>query len=233
MSVTIGYIHGGSVRESFMTSMMQLLATDQGSTVKHFASAQSLYLAEGRNDVVRDFMAGEDEWLWFLDTDIAFDLGVLEALLEAGDRGSRQNRSIIAAAYWNDYVDGRWLTWMERGRSPENTDGYRPLREMPAGLTEIDACGMGCTLIHRSVLEALYDAHVPDPWPWFGHDKLYGFRLGEDVTFCQRARRIGFTVHGLALGVEHTKSTVLAAPTGAHDSGGRSRRAHPQAEPIG
>ena len=62
---------------------------------------------------------------------------------------------------------------------------------------------MGCTLIHREVLEALQaEWQDKDAWVWFGHDLVKGKdgkleRAGEDVTMCVRARALGYKTWGL------------------------------------
>ena len=69
---------------------------------------------------------------------------------------------------------------------------------------------MGFTLIHRSVLEKLAVEYADDPWHYFGHDIINNSHVGEDLTFCNRARKAGFSVwgHGGVL-LGHTKAKTL------------------------
>ena len=75
--------------------------------------------------------------------------------------------------------------------------------------------GMGFTLIHRRVLEALQKAKPKHRWAWFGHDEVVdenGFIdcMGEDPTFCMRAKALGFKIQGHSgIAVGHKKTTLL------------------------
>ena len=74
----------------------------------------------------------------------------------------------------------------------------RQVGKIEFGTTQpLVAAGLGCALIHREVFEAFLK--VPkwrnDSWTWFGRDQ-YGpvgdtAHLGEDVTFCLRAKELG------------------------------------------
>ena len=54
---------------------------------------------------------------------------------------------------------------------------------------DVDVCGAGCVLIRRDVAETV-------PWPWFRdrEDKTQNSRIGEDVYFCHKAGKYGFTI---------------------------------------
>lgn len=68
----------------------------------------------------------------------------------------------------------------------EETDGgwfLRALREWPEGLMEVAGVGTACILIRREALEAI-------PQPWFF--PVPG--LGEDLAFCDRARKAGIPI---------------------------------------
>jgi hypothetical protein len=177
-----------------------------------FSATKHVIVSDNRNRLVREFLAhpAAAEWLWVLDPDIKFPPDTCSRLLGVADP---VEASIVAAAYWNEYDGGeRCLTW-----HAQTDDGLRLFRRLPdvAGAVEIGSCGMGCTLIHRTVFESLAEAHSDDPWPWFGHDIIDTSngpdRAGEDVTFCVRAREQGFRVVGhCGVVVEHYKPTYIA-----------------------
>jgi len=67
-------------------------------------------------------------------------------------------------------------------------------------VVQVDACGMACTLIKREVLEKLYPKYEGSPFaftrdtidpPVDGKNKR---DMSEDVVFCERAKKEGFTV---------------------------------------
>ncbi len=53
------------------------------------------------------------------------------------------------------------------------------------GLLPVESVGTGCLMLRRRVLEAI-------PFPWFEHP-VPG--IGEDTSFCVKARRHGFPVY--------------------------------------
>jgi hypothetical protein len=93
-------------------------------------------------------------------------------------------------------------------------------------LIPLQWCGMGLTLIHRRVFEAIAEAYADDEWTWFGHDLItvngQRKRCGEDVTFTHRARELGFPVFGTPkVTAGHIKSQVV------HPLSYRQERANP------
>lgn len=58
-----------------------------------------------------------------------------------------------------------------------------PVTEFCAGLQEVDAIGFGFTLIKREVFEKMER-------PWFE----FSDRMGEDMWFCQNAKKLGYTI---------------------------------------
>src|ERR1700677_745066 len=83
---------------------------------------------------------------------------------------------------------------------------------MKQEIVELDAVGMGCCLVHKTVLEKM--AETPDfrRLQWFGreiidHEGGIIGRYGEDVAFCNRAQRAGFKIYGHGgVAIDHVKS---------------------------
>ena len=62
---------------------------------------------------------------------------------------------------------------------------------------------MGCCLIHRSVFETFLTVpeYANDSWTWFGRDQYWEpdtLHMGEDVSFCQRAAKLGIQTWGVS-----------------------------------
>jgi hypothetical protein len=207
--VLLGYCHMGSVRAEMMEAVLQTFTYDHNhdSRLTGYIGSRGLYLAEQRCNMVRQFLDTDCAWLWMVDGDIVFPEDALDRLLAVAS----EDRPIVAAAYWNEYANTCAVTWLIA-----DDDGFHPVVRLPEDpdrgeIAEISACGMGCTLIHRSVFETLAAKHADDPWPWFGHDIINNGsgpeRIGEDLTFCSRAKLAGFSVWGLpSLTVEHVKA---------------------------
>lgn len=210
-SVALVYVHGESVKSAFMSSVLCQVTVDDWApyligSVKGQAGAA--LVAEARNNAVRWFLdqPGSLEWLWFVDADIEIMASTLQDLLAA----TQGEPGVFCAAAWGRMRDGPALVWAVR-----EGGGLRRLRSLPsAHCTRLEACGTGCTLIHRTVLERVAGAHPSDPWPWFGHDIDHdaagkAYRLGEDFSFCLRVAAAGFPVFGVNTPVRHHKLVVL------------------------
>jgi GT2 family glycosyltransferase len=235
--ILVGFCHNGTVATVFMNSLLQLFAHDAQQDRRRCVEmhdAQGPYIHDNRSRIARYFLEETDkQWLLFFDNDMKFDADFAHRLVTAAEEHDAQ---ILAGAYWNKYGEGNtylsWLLFTEHGiKAVEKL----PPSEDPV---EVTAAGMGGTLIHRDVLQAVADAHPNDPWDTFSADMLVqyeggGFgvafspedfkeiletkkvksyeRMGEDVTFCLRARMAGFPTFGLpSLVMEHYKPHFMA-----------------------
>jgi hypothetical protein len=208
--IAAAYVHGGTVRHEFMVCLQDLVLRER--RIAAIIQSQGPYIPQNRNMVCEKFLQlppdVKVEWLWFFDIDIEFGPEILDKLLKVADP---VKRPIVGALYLNQVPmkpPGTWWpVWAdEEGRVEEVVMGE---------VYDLKVVGMGCTLIHRSVIEKLHATHTDDPWRWFGHDILYreGIpeRVGEDETFCSRAISAGFSVHGLAELVTHHKHVPIGA----------------------
>lgn len=125
-----------------------------------------------REEAVKAFLQGQYDALLFVDSDMVVPVDLLTRLIE-------HDKDIVSALAF------------------KRTPGYEPCifkvcneqdakfyLDYPKGLTEIEGVGMACTLIKRKVFETV-------PQPWFFPHKI----LGEDLSFCVRARQAGFKIY--------------------------------------
>jgi hypothetical protein len=218
--VVLAWCHGGLVEGAWAMSMMGLVNADAHGPqrVCRFIGVESSpRVPQTRNLMVRQFLTDEDrpEWLLMIDTDMVFAPEAAEALIEtaehvgagvagalcfAGGRGSPPYPTIyvVAEAEPNVVV--------------ERVDDY------PRGsIVSCDATGAGFLLIHRDVCETILNLFsrrwAPDPWFLQGLGTLDGAEIGEDISFCLRARNLGWkvVVHtGIEVG--HMKRHILDEP---------------------
>ena len=145
-----------------------------------------------RNNVVREFLEGDEPWLWTVDADVVTD------------KGHPMKLWLAAQDYEADMVSGLNFLWKhnttvvpaffyERGQTLEQRYNW-----LPEHGSEIAACALGSVLIHRRVFEAMPPARTEE-YRWFdmlpegemGINDGTGM-VGTDVQFFLRARRLGF-----------------------------------------
>lgn len=182
-------------------------------------------VAHGRNQIVRMFLdlPGRPDWLWFVDTDMAFDRDTLDRMVAAAHP---TKRPILGALCFSvlrgdaqQYVPTLY-GWTDD--DPPRIGRFTELPDKPA-VVPVAATGTGCLLIHRTVLEAVAAMEVPGTsktygetsYPWFRfaeweNDELGADVMGEDIVFCIRAAAAGFPTHvDTGIEVGHVKPHVV------------------------
>ena len=173
----------------FMLFTISLAGTVQprGSRIHAAASANVI---ENLNSIVREMMPDE-RWLWVLGDDHVWPTDTLQVLLAEMDAHPEADLMVPLVVKRNP----PWhlvLYHLLEGRYDEN--GIQLLRPYsfeeipPSGVLEVDAAGSAGMLIRREVLDAVGD-------PWFNSTPDRDGRqviMNEDITFCLRARELGF-----------------------------------------
>ncbi len=234
--VIIGIAHGGSVTWQTTSSLLALQRwdLDHDRHVGMVTGAGGPLLDNNRNALARKLIATpEARWLLLLDTDIVFPPDLLDRLLAKAAVVEREaGEAYILAGFYRTRRQVRESVTLGADGQPAPTDvivstwcipaeGEEPLGrnltdcEPSPEPIELTSCGLGCTLIERSVVEELWTRHVDDGAPVFSRERhvMPGgarVRLGEDVSFCLRARWAGYRVWGCPdIRCGHVKSMVV------------------------
>lgn len=140
-----------------------------------------------RDAAVQTAMAEGYSHLLFLDADNVWPTDVVERMLAHHDQG---------------IVSGLYVQRGEPYAPIALTNGVRPEGSCVThywhnqdvigakGLQEVQAVGMGCTLIPMAV----FDQIGPRPWFHYEPDDAGWPLVSEDIPFCRKAREAGFTV---------------------------------------
>jgi len=190
----VGFISGPSVRLMFMWSVLNLFKNDvQNRFNADWVVKMGPYIHANRNDLQSEFMDTGRDWLLSIDNDITFTPGDVFALYDEADKrgpGVYHGSYVLENGF---QVCGLW--------NDEEPFVYHNLVKLPEKPTEIGVVGMGFTLIHREVFEAIGE---PAFWP------VNGFSTGEDLSFSWRAREAGYTpILVPAANVGHEKTNTL------------------------
>jgi GT2 family glycosyltransferase len=155
-------------------------------------------LSKMRNRVVKAFLENTtSDWLLMIDTDEQLTVETFDILVNAAHDKERPVVSglVFAAfdAHKHPYPKPVPAIFQD---APE---GFLPLFKYDRNsLFEIDACGTGCVLIHRSVLEKMRDnadPHQGTDWCWFWDGPIEGNWISEDLLFSRRIRQLGFPIY--------------------------------------
>lgn len=119
--------------------------TDANRNAIAGVTADGKYSKEG-------FMASDADWLFFMDDDTVMPKHTISKLLNLG-------RDFVAGLYYTRNVRQNLIIPLMYMRDENGL--YRAIENYPRGaLIPVDAVGMGCTLIHKSVFEKIMDAHT-------------------------------------------------------------------------
>jgi GT2 family glycosyltransferase len=131
-----------------------------------------------RNQLVRVFLANPElTHLLFIDSDVEPPLNIVERLLAL---------DAPVASGCVRILNPEGPVWTLANRDADGK--YNLLSDLPTQTTDVDACGGGCLMIRRDVLEAMSP-------PWFlWVERPDGSQLGEDIYFCQQLIAAGLRV---------------------------------------
>lgn len=198
--VVVSYVHPGCVQHTFMQSLILAMDHDRRSGAPRVVGLMPVRfrpagIANARNEAVRAFLAGEGEWLWFVDTDMGFRPDALHALLASADPVERPVVGALCYGVVEEEPDdmGGVATrvfptlhgWSEEAKVFTEWEG-----PVPSGLVEVAGTGAACLLVHRSALKRVGEG------AWF--DLVVdgvGNIVGEDLSFCWRLMTAGVPVH--------------------------------------
>ena len=174
-------------------------------------------LAKARNRLVDEFLHNHTDcqWLWFVDADMDFPADCLHRLVA---RAVEMDVQILGALCVIVTAEGAVPTLFL-----DDPDAVtRVMLDYPDNqVAQVAATGTGCLLIHRDVLQGMFDASGGSINCWFGYDihttPAGEWVMGEDLSFCLRAREmVGALTHvDTTLPVGHHKGPKVWWPEDA------------------
>jgi len=222
-SVAVAFVHEDRLDYSFFHSFMQLLGHDAGNAGRiwrgGFIARRGTTgdLAAARNGGVSDFLAGDAEWLWWVDTDMGFAPDTVDRLLDAADPVERPIVGGMCFAQRENEPDGvggyrpvAWPTIMDWTFEGER-GGWQVRWDYPRDtVTQVHGTGSACILIHRTVFEKIRDVYEDlqreagvrkdndprwDSWYTRVSNPTTGELIGEDLSFCARLMRVEIPIY--------------------------------------
>lgn len=155
-------------------------------------------LSKMRNRVVKAFLDNTDsDWLLLIDVDEQLTTEAFDLLVNAAHDKERPVVSglVFAAFDAHKHLYPKPVPAIFQ----DVPEGFLPLFNYDRNsLFQIDACGTGCVLIHRSVLEKMREHADPNQgkdWCWFWDGPIEGNWISEDLLFSRRIRQLGFPIY--------------------------------------
>lgn len=146
--------------------------------------------------------AGADYVLW-LDSDVVFQPDLMERLME-----DIQGRDMVTAVYHARKAPFRPVIWktIRTGLMPTDAQVEQYDDYPEDGLFEIEGCGFGAVLMKTGVIRDVAETFHQTFAPVTG--------LGEDLSFCVRARSCGYKIWcDPALQIGHKGSMIINQDT--------------------
>jgi hypothetical protein len=174
----IGMASGDSLRFASFVSGIIALEKPPGTV---FMQSMGHSVAVNWNLIARQFLKHPDnlEWLFMVEDDNLFSPKTLNRLLA-------RNVDIVSGLYLQRRIPFAPLVF---DRIDEQGKIYhRMMKKGDQGLIKVAACGGGCLLIRRHVLETM-----SDPW-WFYGDNIFPDVCNHDINFCRKASAAGFDI---------------------------------------
>lgn len=216
--VLLSNLNPGNVRIEFLASLINLFIWDLNhdrNLAEITPQGAGPNLGIYRNSAVDHFLTTDNEWMFFVDSDIELPPDALDKLLAVA---SPDEYPVVSGVYVMMLDEGMRPSLFDRIETEVEVDGQMvkkldmvPRTDLPTDnpITEVDGTGAGCLLIHRSILEAMLSVYGR-PVPWFGEMVFDGVVHGEDFTFCIRVRQMGFPIIvNTDVQCGHVKSTML------------------------
>lgn len=184
MLVTIGTPHSGHYAPQYVISLAQTLLTAAPYSFE-VMGLESCYVHSGRNII---FNNARGDYLLFIDSDMAWKPDDIQRLLRA-------DRDIVGGLYYKRRHPYGPVVYAHNGKT------FDPIRQVKDRLFQCDGIGTGFLLISRKVIdlfktgELLTDwGYAFDPLPADGPGDANSYYMGEDLSFCMKAKHVGLEI---------------------------------------
>ncbi|HLD58408.1 MAG TPA: hypothetical protein VI977_02080 [archaeon] len=144
-----------------------------------------------RNVLVENFLQSDCTHMLFLDSDMVFPPDIVELLL-------KRDKDVVSGLYFLRKMLLPCFRFFKDGN-------YQSSYDFPKdSLIKVDACGLGCILIKRKVLEKISEQNPGKPFFFTKYEQGSRVKImGEDTVFCELVKKAGFEIFvdtGIILG---------------------------------
>lgn len=165
---TIGIPHLDMIHADFVHSLTNLTTHHKNIMLSYVKGS---LVMKARNDIVEGI---KGDWVLFIDSDMTFSPDSLKKLL-AHDVDIVSGLCFRKVPHYEPTIYRQFPGQMK----------WESIRDYPKNsFFEVDAVGTAFMLVKKRVFDKM-------PAPWFEYKK----NIGEDLSFCYKAKELGFKVH--------------------------------------
>jgi GT2 family glycosyltransferase len=182
---------------------------DGGRTIQQIQSVRGARSFAGRNQAIKTFLDTDCDWLFWIDSDMAFSPSAYDILLREAIKGKAKIISALAYIWLGNAVIPN-IFYMRDSQNRGSPDFEIEWRYEKDSRFWCDATGVAFTLIHREVFEKLregrwHEDHIEHP--------EVGHPMGHDLAFFYQANKLGYRVWYCAdAKTRHIKSIGVDEP---------------------
>ena len=136
-----------------------------------------------RNNLALQAMKTEFDYVFWLDSDMVFDQNILINLKKLMDE---KDLDMVSGLYFRRVPPFTPVLFDQLDIKEDGTCEWTDWKDVPEGLFKIGGCGFGCVLMKTDVA---FEVQAK-----FGAMFNPISNMGEDLSFCWRARQCGFNI---------------------------------------
>jgi hypothetical protein len=190
----IGIPHTGTFPWQTTMSLLTLKLPQNFIVKYHLIGSCLVY--DAREKIIQFCENENADWLLFLDSDMVIPADALLKFVNCKLDGNKLD--VVGGICFKRIPPFQPCFYTKARINPETK---KPLLESPidfpdTGLLEVEGIGMACTFIRKNAWQAMKKKHEQLFFPYFG--------IGEDLSFCIRARMTGIKMFAdLSVNVGH------------------------------
>ena len=192
--------------------VLRIISWVYGAKIIFFPPQNFSPVSVARNVCVREFLKQGYDYLFFVDADTVPPADAIIKLLNALEE-SKTNKKIISGVTCNLKLcnDGvlRPAPMVFRRTEGDSWEKGMSAVLQETGIEEVDAFGMSCCLMHKSVFNGMKE-------PWFTEKFVVpeGEKaMGEDFIFCKKLKDAGHKLYAdMSIHCDHHKQVKVSFP---------------------
>lgn len=184
MKITLAICTNRGIKPKTLACLLDLVNLHKDIDFHALVAERGFTIAENRNYCVIQAQKNNSDYLFFVDDDMTFPKDTLQRLLN-------NHREIVGVNSYSRCLPlSSTVGMMDRNGKYMHPDRYSAFEmKIPDTLFEAYFVGTGVLLIDMGVFKVL-----KAPYFAFSVDKNGQVKNGEDGTFCDKARKVGFKV---------------------------------------